>query len=227
MSNTTYQDRFSIVLHPYPMQTWFHNEIKQKNSRLHFHKKITAKLPRPRLLFREAVGLGPRKPNEPLEIDSKHVRFSHIKVITLWTGHPPDIIVNRPEYKLIASLKDNHWLVFASVENVTAWVDFTEKQGCVANYIPRVIVCPIWHFKEPELDANGVEVTYDRKETSQINYAEIKAFVARGYSDKNIVPRFPNMVENTIRYNIRKAKKELEKEEENGETSTKHTIRVI
>lgn len=220
----TYQDRFSLSLYPYPNQTWFHNDIKIKLNRMKFHKKVTEMLPRPRQLFRSSLGLGPRKPNEPLEVDSKYIRFSHIKVMTLWAGFPPEIIMNRPEYKLIVDLADHQWLMYASVENIIAWINTCEKLGCVANYIPRVVRCPIWEYRDPELDANGVEINHKRKEHRQAKYDEIKMFVELGYETVDIVSHFPDMIDNTIRYNIRKAKKEIE---QNGKTNTKYAIRVV
>ena len=224
MNKAIYTDRFAMTLSQYPSQTWFHNDIKQKYDRMRFHKKITAKLPKSRALFRESLGLGPRQVNESLEVDSKYIRFSHIKVITLWTGFPPDKITSRPEYKLIVRLKNNQWLMLASVDNVVAWINFTQTLGCVASYIPRVIRCPIWQYEDVKIDENGVALDNNSKEVKRAKYQEIKQFVELGYDTIDIVPQFPEMIDNTIRYNIRKAQKEIEK---NGKADTNYHIRVI
>lgn len=224
MNKAIYTDRFAMTLSQYPSQTWFHNDIKQKCDRMRFHKKITAMVPKSRALFRESVGLGPRQVNESLEVDSKYIRFSHIKVITLWAGFPPDKITSRPEYKLIVRLKNNQWLMLASVDNVVAWIDFTQTLGCVASYIPRVIRCPIWQYEDVKIDENGIALEHNHKEIKQAKYQDIKQFVELGYDTVDIIHVFPEMLDATVRYNIKKAKKEIEK---NGKADTNYHIRVI
>lgn len=224
MNKAIYTDRFAMTLSQYPLQTWFHNDIKQKSDRMRFHKKITAMLPKSRALFRESVGLGPRQINESLEVDSKYIRFSHIKVITLWTGFPPNKITSRPEYKLIVRLKNNQWLMLASVDNVVAWIDFTQTLGCVASYIPRVIRCPIWQYEDVKIDENGIALEHNHKDIKKAKYQDIKQFVELGYDTVDIIHVFPEMLDATVRYNIKKAKKEIEK---NGKADTNYHIRVI
>ena len=224
MNKAIYTDRFAMTLSQYPSQTWFHNDIKQKYDRMRFHKKITAMLPKSRALFRESVGLGPRQVNESLEVDSKYIRFSHIKVITLWTGFPPDKITSRPEYKLIVRLKNNQWLMLASVDNVVAWINFTQTLGCVASYIPRVIRCPIWQYEDVKIDENGIALEHNHKDIKKAKYQDIKQFVELGYDTVDIIHVFPEMLDATVRYNIKKAKKEIEK---NGKADTNYHIRVI
>ena len=224
MNKAIYTDRFAMTLSQYPSQTWFHNDIKQKYDRMRFHKKITAMLPKSRALFRESLGLGPRQVNESLEVDSKYIRFSHIKVITLWTGFPPDKITSRPEYKLIVRLKNNQWLMLASVDNVVAWINFTQTLGCVASYIPRVIRCPIWQYEDVKIDENGIALEHNHKDIKKAKYQDIKQFVELGYDTVDIIHVFPEMLDATVRYNIKKAKKEIEK---NGKADTNYHIRVI